>query len=220
MVQNDDVGRGMTVTSTSLIFRIQSKDQGAWSRFVRLYTPFVYAHCRKFGLQPSDAEDVCQNVMRSVFVSVDQYRRTGSFRSWVAHVTRNKVIDFLRKAGNHPGAAGGTDFQIFLASIPAESTDASQTRIGNESQSSVAEDPLLLKALMMIQEEYEPTTWTAFWRMVVENHSAADIAVDLGWTQKDDPDSLLKGTRRVRQAKLRVLKRLKEEFGDVLDLPK
>ncbi len=218
MSQNDDAGPCMTVTSTSLIFRIQAKDPGAWNRFVRLYTPFVYAHCRKFGLQPSDAEDVCQNVMRSVFVSVDQYRRIGSFRSWVAQVTRNKVIDFLRKAGNHPGAAGGTDFQMFLASVPAEATDASQTRIGSESRSSVAEDPLLLKALMMIREEYEPTTWTAFWRMVVENHSASEIAVDLGWTQENDPASLIKGTRRVRQAKLRILKRLKEEFGDVLDL--
>lgn len=218
MSQNDAPGPGMTVTSTSLILRIQSKDQDAWNRFVRLYTPFVYAHCRKSGLQPSDAEDVCQNVMRSVFVSVDQYRRIGSFRSWVAQVTRNKVIDFRRKAGNHPGAAGGTDFQMFLASVPAESTDVSQTRIGSESRSSVAEDPLLFKALMMIRDEYEPTTWTAFWRMVIENHSAAEIAMDLGWTHEDDPESVLKGTRRVRQAKHRILKRLKEEFGDVLDL--
>ena len=70
----------------------------------------------------------------------------------------------------------------------------------------------------MIREEFEASTWTAFWRMVVENHSAAEIAADMGWIDPDDTTSHVKGAKRVRQAKFRVVKRLKDEFGEMLDL--
>jgi RNA polymerase sigma-70 factor (ECF subfamily) len=39
----------------------------AWSEFVRLYTPLVFAHCRRHGLQEADAADVAQEVMRVGF---------------------------------------------------------------------------------------------------------------------------------------------------------
>ena len=76
----------------------------------------------------------------------------------------------------------------------------------------------MIQALSMIRDEFEPSTWTAFWRMVVEGHGAAEIAKDLGWIDSDDASSHAKGTKRVRQAKFRVMKRMKNEFGEILDL--
>ena len=55
--------------------------------------------------------------------------------------------------------------------------------------------------------EYQERTWTAFWRLTVDGHSAADIARDLGMSANS-----------VRQAKFRVMKRLRDEFGEILEL--
>lgn len=200
-----------TVTSTSLILRIQARDQIAWDRFARLYTPYVYGLCRSGGLQKSDAEDVTQNVLRSVVVGIGSYQRTGSFRGWISRITRNRMIDHQRAEQRQPTAEGGTDFQIQMSKVADEQTLLS-------SASADGGDPLLMRALDMIREEFEPSTWTAFWRMVVEGDSAGEIAEDLGWIDSSDTASRAKGTKRVRQAKFRVMRRVKEEFGEILDL--
>lgn len=199
------------ITSTSLILRVQAKEQVAWDRFARLYTPYVYGLCRANGLQDSDAEDVSQNVLRSIVSGIGSYQRTGSFRGWISQVTRNRIIDHHRHQRRQPSSEGGTDFQIRISEIPDVPMPLS-------SQSVVDGDPLLLQALSLIRDEFETSTWTAFWRMVVEGHRAAEIAKDLGWIDSDDPASPAKGAKRVRQAKFRVMKRMKDEFGEVLDL--
>ena len=200
-----------TITSTSLILRIQAKDQVARDRFARLYTPYVYGMCRANGLQDSDAEDVSQNVLRSIVSGIACYQRTGSFRGWISQVTRNRIIDHHRRHRRQPTSEGGTDFQIKISAVP-------DVLMPLSSQSAVDGDPLLLQALSLIREEFETSTWTAFWRMVVEGHGAAEIAKDLGWIDSDNPASHAKGAKRVRQAKFRVMKRMKDEFGEVLDL--
>jgi RNA polymerase sigma-70 factor (ECF subfamily) len=200
-----------TITSTSLILRIQARDQIAWDRFTRLYTPYVYGLCRANGLQQSDAEDVTQNVLRSIVSGIGSYQRTGSFRGWISQITRNRIIDHHRIEQRMPIAEGGTDFQLRVGEVPDEQTLLS-------SQSAIGGDPLVMRALDLIREEFEPTTWTAFWRMVVEGHSAGEIANDLGWIDSVNSASRAKGTKRVRQAKFRVMKRIREEFGEVLDL--
>ena len=56
-----------------------------------------------------------------------------------------------------------------------------------------------------MRQQFEARTWTAFWRVTVQNHSAAEVAANLGIT-----------ANAVRQAKSRVLRRLKEELGELL----
>ena len=65
---------------------------------------------------------------------------------------------------------------------------------------------ILRNALAGIREQFQPTTWQAFWMVVIDGRAAADVAADLGMQQ---------GT--VRVAKSRVLKRLRMELGDQLD---
>ena len=109
-----------TITSTSLILRIQAKDPHAWDRFAKLYTPFVYGLCRTSSLQECDAEDVCQDTLRSIIAGIGTYKRTGSFRGWVSQVTRNRIIDHYRRRERQATAEGGTDFQIQIQSLPDE----------------------------------------------------------------------------------------------------
>jgi RNA polymerase sigma-70 factor (ECF subfamily) len=198
-----------TITSTSLIHRIQLRDEGAWGRFVDLYTPLVWGWCRSFGLQPNDADDVCQEVFAAVSRAITRYEKTGTFRGWLWQVTRNKVLDHFRSRQRNPQAAGGSDFGHWLGQIPeVPPDDASVSRSG---------DPLIARALDLIRNEFEPTSWTAFIRMALEHKSAHETAVELGWTTPDGLNAA-QGAKRVRQAKFRVIKRLRDEFGELLEL--
>ena len=57
----------------------------------------------------------------------------------------------------------------------------------------------------MVRGEFEERTWQAFWQTVVEGRSPVDLAADLGVSPA-----------AVRMAKSRVLRRLKEAFGDLI----
>ena len=69
-----------------------------------------------------------------------------------------------------------------------------------------AEHALFMRAIDLIRTDFKPQTWTAFWGVVVEGKSAPEVADELG---------IRAGT--VRVAKSRVLKRLREQQGEVLD---
>jgi len=67
---------------------------------------------------------------------------------------------------------------------------------------------VIRRALELLREEFEERTWQAFWRMAVLGQTAAEIARDLGMTK-----------HTVRQAKYRVMRRLKLELEGLADLP-
>ena len=62
---------------------------------------------------------------------------------------------------------------------------------------------LLRRALELIRVEFEEPTWQAFWRTTADGLSAIDVAAELG---------LSPGA--VRQAKYRVLRRLRQELDE------
>lgn len=105
-------GSASATTSTSLLSRARANDREAWERVVYLYSPLVHGWCRRFGLQDADTLDVGQDVLRSVFLHLDSFRKDrpgDSFRKWLKTMTRNRVLDFLRRAGRTPAARGGSD---------------------------------------------------------------------------------------------------------------
>ena len=63
---------------------------------------------------------------------------------------------------------------------------------------------LLHRALAMVRVDFQTTTWDAFWRATVLGQSTDQIAEDLAIS----PAS-------VRQAKSRVLRRLRQQLGDI-----
>lgn len=189
-------------TSSSLLRRVQSHEPRAWQRLVTLFGPVIYGWCRGCGLQPSDAADVSQEVFRSVAANVAAFNRSesGSFRAWLWTITRNKVRDHLRRRRQHPQGIGGTSLQTQLLAVPeAEEPETAEPRPeGSQNQ-------LIHAALELIRSELEDRTWTAFWRVAVEQHDVAQVATDLGLS-----------AAAVRQAKYRVLRRLRTELGDFL----
>jgi RNA polymerase sigma-70 factor (ECF subfamily) len=193
-----------TSTSRSLLERVRADDAAAWERLVRLYAPLVLYWCRRWGLQDEDAADVFQEVFLSVATHIGAFRkqRAGdTFRGWLRTITSNKVLDHFRRRRRDPGGVGGSEAQNCLAIVPAplQSEEASVA-------DSQAERGLFYRALDGVRSEFEPKTWQAFWKTAVEDRAVKDVAADLGMS----PGA-------VRVAKSRVLQRLREELGDLLE---
>jgi RNA polymerase sigma-70 factor (ECF subfamily) len=193
-----------TSTSRSLLERVRADDAAAWERLVGLYSPLVYHWCRQYGVQDHDAADVFQEVFQSIATHIGSFRREkpgDTFRGWVRTITHHKVLDHFRRRGREPQAAGGSEAQHRLSQAPAES-DASVDSV----QDGALERGLFHRALEMIRGEFEDRTWRAFWRTAVDGESAHDAAAELGMS-----------AGAVRVAKSRVLQRLREELGDLMD---
>ena len=185
-------------TSSGLLGRVKAGESDAWERLVELYGPTVYRWCRQCGVAADDAADVCQEVFSSVASAVGRFRREkpgDSFRGWLWTVTRNKARDHFRRRAGEPHARGGSDYRDFLAALPAA---ASQSSGSSEPPTDHA---LVRRALEVVRKEVEPSSWQAFWRTAVEGHSSAQVARDLGLTPS-----------AVRQAKYRLLRRLRQEL--------
>jgi RNA polymerase sigma-70 factor (ECF subfamily) len=65
---------------------------------------------------------------------------------------------------------------------------------------------LYRQAVEQVRGEFEERTWHMFWRTVIEGRSTAAVAEELSTTPA-----------AVRQAKSRVLRRLKQEMGELLE---
>ncbi len=210
-------------TASSLIRRVQARDPDAWRRLTELYGPLVYHWCRRCGLQDADAADVFQDVFITLHRAVDRFdpqSTRGTFRGWLWTITQSRLRDRWRRQAGREAAVGGTDAQVQLAMLPdpfgEESSDP--TDPSDPSDPSDLSDPtdpsdpsdrtetvsLFHRALGMIEAEFEPRSWQAFWRAVVEEQETSQIAADLGMSNA-----------AVRQAKSRVLRRLRRELGDV-----
>ena len=94
-------------TRPSLLIAIRDAgNQTAWNEFVALYTPLVYGHCVRRGLQVADAADVAQEVLKAVAGAIGRFeydRRKGSFRAWLLTVTRRKLANFFTACSINSG---------------------------------------------------------------------------------------------------------------------
>jgi RNA polymerase sigma-70 factor (ECF subfamily) len=190
-------------TSRSLLARVQADEADAWERLVNLYAPLVLHWCRATGLQDQDVADVFQEVFQAVVTHVAEFRkeRAGdTFRGWLRRITQNKLRDHFRKRGDTRGV-GGSSAQVRMAQLP----QPVPVEEGLPSEEK-AERALFARALQLIRGEFAEHTWSAFWQTAVEGRAAKDVAADLAMS----PGA-------VRVAKSRVLHRLREELGDLIE---
>jgi RNA polymerase sigma-70 factor (ECF subfamily) len=200
MTSSASSGTSGTPTSRSLLARLKQHDDHAWSELIELYAPLVYFWCRRSGLAEQDVPDVIQDVFRSVVAGIELFRKdrpADTFRGWLRTVTRNCLADHFRRRNRNPAAVGGTDAHLRIERLPDHAAE-----IDDEERS--AEQALFHRALETIRQHFDPKTWQAFWRVVVDGLSAGEVGAEL---------SMRPGT--VRVAKSRVLQRLRRHLGDV-----
>jgi RNA polymerase sigma-70 factor (ECF subfamily) len=190
----------MLSTSTSLLQRLQQRpnQEQAWARFVDLYTPLLLAWARKAGLAPHDAADHVQEVFAHLVRKLPEFRydlRKGSFRGWLRTILVNKLRDRLRRHQTLVGQATDAELAGLIdAAAPEQFTEQGHNQY------------LVGRALEVMRAEFETTTWQACWEFVAKDRPAAEVARLLGITEN-----------AVYIAKLRVLRRLRQELAEFLD---
>jgi RNA polymerase sigma-70 factor (ECF subfamily) len=188
-------------TPVSLIEGMRRADPEAWFRLTELWTPLIYARCRRSGLNAEDAEDVSQNVLVRVYAGLAGFQRNGvtnRFRFWISTITRNLLADFWKARKARPLAEGGSDARQFIENhaAPGESPD----------------DPLfqpaqlVAQALRIVQRDVATSSWQAF-QLVQYQHL----------THREASEKLKMTEGAVRVANHRIRERLRAELEGMLD---
>ncbi len=199
-IATDSFASAASSTSLSLLQRVKDQHPDAWPRLVRLYGPLVFHWCRRAGLSAHDAADVVQEVWIAVARNISDFRRdrpTDTFRGWLRRITQYKVVDRWRDP--EPSAIGGSDARGMFEQVADKIPDSAE-QIASDN------DLLTRTALELIRAEFEERTWRAFWRMAVDERSSPDVAAELGMTKQ-----------AVRQAKCRVVRRVREELQGMFE---
>jgi RNA polymerase sigma-70 factor, ECF subfamily len=191
-------------TSLTLLQRLRGNEPDAWQTTVHLYTPLVAHWCARAGVKGADADDVIQEVFRAAAGSLPGFRRDrpgDTFRGWLRGITRRLLAAHFRQAASQPQGGGGTDLLDRLHEIP----DPVPAPDESHDEDEVAAGEVYRRALEVIRAGFEERSWLMFWRTAVEGRSPADVAVEMGVSPA-----------AVRQAKSRVLRKLKQQLGDVI----
>jgi RNA polymerase sigma factor (sigma-70 family) len=104
-------------------------DGGAYRQFLVSVTPHVRAvarsRCRSLGAPESEVEDIVQEVLLTLHLKRGTWDRSRPIGPWVAAITRNRLIDILRRRGRHVTVP----IEDFVDSLSAEGpTPALSTR--------------------------------------------------------------------------------------------
>lgn len=189
-------------TSRTLIRQAKANDADAWQRLVHTYSRRVYRWCRHAGLQPADASNVVQEVLRSVARKLPGFRHehaTDTFRGWLRRITSNKINDHFRAEAKQPAAPrGGTDAHRQLQLISLSPTHEATWETAKPQSSTSMLDQTSLDA---VRSQFSERDWKMFWRVAVDGQSAVDVGNEFGVT-----------ANTVRIVKTRLLKKLRAQL--------
>lgn len=190
-------------TSLSMLQGMRDHNPLQWNRFVQLFGPLVYGWCRKREIPEHDAADIVQDVFLAVAKQIDHFRKecpSDTFCGWLRRITQHKVADHFRQRAKHPSPLGGSTAQVQMNHVEMEATEIwTAEDVDQENQA------LYRRALALLEDSFEPRTWQAFWKTVIEDQNAHAIATELKMT-----------VGAVYNAKYKVLRKLRTELGELL----
>jgi RNA polymerase sigma-70 factor, ECF subfamily len=192
----------VNTTSVSLLDRLRAArpDDPEWVRLEEIYQPLIRRWLFRSPGLGDEAADLTQEVFLVMVREIPSFRHQheGSFRAWVRQITVNVLRNHRRRRRAIPagGLDGSDDFLDRLADPNSELTrewDLDHDR------------HVFQKLQAAVQPAFAPATWEAFRRFAIDGLPAAQVAAELGMT-----------VNAVTLAKSRILKRLREEAGDLL----
>ncbi len=192
----------MLPTSVSLLDRLKSAppDGSDWGRLQEIYRPLVLEWLGRVPGLGAEAEDLAQEVLVILVREIPRFdrRREGSFRAWLRQVAVNQVRTWRKRRQRRP-TVGLDPTDGFLDRL-ADPTDDLAREWDQEHDRQVTQ-----KLLTAVRPDFSSTTWEAFQKFALERLPAAVVATELGISEN-----------AVIQSKSRILKRLREEAGELL----
>jgi RNA polymerase sigma-70 factor (ECF subfamily) len=194
----------MADTPISLLDRLRSQpDADAWQRLMDLYLPLLQCWVRGQGVADADGEDLVQEVLTVLVRELPRFQHSGqagAFRCWLRRITVNRLRAFWQSRQARPMATGDSDFVKRLEQLEDDHSELSQLW-DREHDCHVLE-----RLLNYVQPEFQPPTWLAFTRQVLDGLKPAEAAAELGLS-----------VNAVLIAKSRVLQRLRQEGKGLIE---
>jgi RNA polymerase sigma-70 factor (ECF subfamily) len=181
--------------------KVAGPEASDWNRLQGIYLPLIRSWLSRVPGLGDETADLAQEVLVVVFREIPRFerQREGSFRAWLRKVTVHKVLNYGRQRQRRP-AVGLDPADGFLERLSDPNGDLAR-EWDRDHDRHVVEN-----LLAVVQFDFSPTTWEAFRRFALDGVPAVRVAEELGLSEN-----------AVILAKSRVLKRLREEAGDLLE---
>jgi RNA polymerase sigma-70 factor, ECF subfamily len=191
-------------TSLTLLGRLQQAPTPAdWKEVLDLYRPLIRSWLARVPGLRDEIDDQTQEVLLIVVREIPGFtrQREGSFRAWLRGITVNRIRGYWRARKKQPlvglDSSATEDFLDRLADPAGEL--ATQWNRDHDQH-------VVNHLLAAVRGDFQPATWEAFRRFALAGVPASQVGQELGLS-----------AAAVMLAKARVLKRLREEAGDLLD---
>ena len=193
----------MNPTSVSLFDRLRAArpDDSDWGRLQAIYLPLIQRWLLRVPGLGHESIDLAQEVLVIMAREIPRFdrQREGSFRAWLRQVTINKVRNHQRRRQRRPTVELTTS-DVFLDRLAEPNSElAREWDLDHDRH-------VFQKLQAVVQPGFAATTWDAFRRFALDGLPAAQVAEELGLS-----------VNAVLLAKSRILKRLREEAGELLD---
>lgn len=202
-MKKDDSSNGISVYGTrkSLLLRLkEGENEESWREFHSIYGRLIFGYSLHFNISYSEAEDIVQEVCIKVFRQIlvfDYSPERGRFRGWLKTITRNTVIDYLRRKQRRQKVS--LEFRQHV-----ELQMEAEKAIDDELWQQEWEKALYETALSRVRQRVDEDTFGIFNLFVIEQLPAKAVAQRMCI----EPNA-------VYACKHRILKYIRQEIEDI-----
>lgn len=193
----------MSDTPLSLLQRLSSQPVDSdWRRLVDIYNPLIHRWLLGYGISPTEAEDLSQDVFHTLLLEMRNFAHNGNkgaFRRWLKLIIMNRLKGLWR-ARKTQALAPSQDAELILRLMEDPSSDP------NIALDRDHDCHVIGSLLKIVEPQFTVSTWQAFYLQVMESRRAHEVAGQLGMT-----------TNAALIAKSRVMKALRMEAEGLIE---
>ncbi|MFV0337680.1 MAG: RNA polymerase sigma factor [Chthoniobacterales bacterium] len=101
-LQSQNMENPASDPDAATMLRARDGNEGAFSELVEKYSTLVIGVAAKMLGDRTEAEDLAQQVFLKAWKARHRYRPTAKFSTWLLRITRNTVLNEIRRRSRHP----------------------------------------------------------------------------------------------------------------------
>jgi RNA polymerase sigma-70 factor (ECF subfamily) len=198
-------GESTQLAEADVVRRAQQGDAAAFEHIYRLHSRRVYSLCLRMAGNPTDAEDLTQDVFLQLFRKIGTFRGESAFSTWLHRMSVNIVLMRFRKIPKGETSLETVTNQDEDSSGPAKEFGGADLRLDG------VIDRVALQAAI---SELAPGYRAMFVLHYVQGYKHNEIARILGCTTGNSKSQTHKARIRLRELLRKTLLGSEPEHGE------